>query len=390
MIARNEAHVLRRCLDSVLPLLDYILLVDTGSEDGTQSLVREYLNEKNIPGDVVDEPWQDFAYNRSFALQKLRENTDVDYSLMIDADQVIVFEPGFDAPGFKNRLSHDIYDVKLTCGNVAYLSPQLARNRVEISYRGVLHEFRECPPDCTRSIANGFHIQEIQDGARSRDIGKYKNDATTLEAALVTETDPFLVARYKFYLAQSYRDCGNAERAVQTYMERSKLGFWDEEVFLSLYYAAKLQESLGSAPNEIIEVYLRAHQACPRRAEALHGAARLCRNAGQYERGYLLAKQAIQIPCPERGLFVENWIYEYGILDELAVLAYWRGYYRESLDACVQMLEQSRIPDDQRERVRQNAHYALAKLGPVSGSEVPFRSATAAATATRAAASSPD
>jgi glycosyltransferase involved in cell wall biosynthesis len=39
MIAKNEAHVLRRCLDSVLPLLDYILLVDTGSEDGTQRLV---------------------------------------------------------------------------------------------------------------------------------------------------------------------------------------------------------------------------------------------------------------------------------------------------------------------------------------------------------------
>jgi tetratricopeptide (TPR) repeat protein len=133
-------------------------------------------------------------------------------------------------------------------------------------------------------------------------------------------------------------------------MERSKLGFWDEEVFLSLYYAAKLQESLESAVNENIELYLRAHQACPRRAEALHGAARLCRSLGQYERGYLLAKQAIQIPCPERGLFVENWIYEYGILDELAVLAYWRGHYRESLDACVQMLEQSRIPDDQRPR----------------------------------------
>jgi hypothetical protein len=73
---------------------------------------------------------------------------------------------------------------------------------------------------------------------------------------------------------------------------------------------------------------------------------------------------------------VENWVYEYGILDELAVLAYWRGHYRESLDACVQMLEQSRIPDDQRERVRQNAHHAVAKLGPVG--EVSSRPAAAA------------
>jgi hypothetical protein len=29
-----------------------------------------------------------------------------------------------------------------------------------------------------------------------------------LERALATETDPFLISRYTFYLAQSYRDCG--------------------------------------------------------------------------------------------------------------------------------------------------------------------------------------
>jgi glycosyltransferase involved in cell wall biosynthesis/SAM-dependent methyltransferase len=362
MIARNETHVLRRCLDSALPLLDYILIVDTGSEDGTQELVRTYLKEKNVAGEVIEEPWRDFAYNRNIALKKLREKNGIDYSLMLDADQVVLLDPHCDVSGFKASLIHDIYDVKVHVENVEYLLPKLSRNRLEIIYRGIVHEFRECSSDCTRSTAIGFCIREIHDGNRSRDIKKYENDAAILEQALLNEADPFLIARYKFYLAQSYRDCGRAERAIQLYLECAELGFWDEEVFINFYYAAKLKEQFEAAPDEIIELYLRAHRACARRAEALHAAARLCRAVGNHKRGYDLVKQAAHIPYPQRGLFVEKWIYEYGILDELSVLAYWSGHYRESLDACLQLLEQGSIPDEQRDRVRQNAHHALGKL----------------------------
>ena len=78
MIVRNEAAVIRRCLESVLPLIDYVLIVDTGSTDATRTVVRDFLSERNIPGEVVDEPWQNFAYNRTFALRKLREKRSTD------------------------------------------------------------------------------------------------------------------------------------------------------------------------------------------------------------------------------------------------------------------------------------------------------------------------
>jgi glycosyltransferase involved in cell wall biosynthesis len=38
MIVKDEAHVIRRCLGSVRPLIDSWVIVDTGSSDGTQSL----------------------------------------------------------------------------------------------------------------------------------------------------------------------------------------------------------------------------------------------------------------------------------------------------------------------------------------------------------------
>ena len=62
------------------------------------------------------------------------------------------------------------------------------------------------------------------------------------------------------------------------------------------------------------------------------------------------------------GLFVETWVYDYGLLDEYAVNAYWSGRCRECLDACITLLATERSPLDQRPRFVANARFALDKL----------------------------
>ena len=83
MIVKNEAPVIRRCLDSVRPLVDAWLIVDTGSTDGTQDIIRAALAD--LPGAVHERPWQDFAHNRSEALDLARSFAS--YALIIDADE---------------------------------------------------------------------------------------------------------------------------------------------------------------------------------------------------------------------------------------------------------------------------------------------------------------
>src|SRR6202012_3333794 len=92
MIVKNEAAIIGACLDSVRPLIDHVFIVDTGSTDGTQQTIREWLAAANSPGEVVDVPWRDFAFNRSDALARLRQQSHIDYALVIDADDRLVFE----------------------------------------------------------------------------------------------------------------------------------------------------------------------------------------------------------------------------------------------------------------------------------------------------------
>ena len=159
VIVKNESEVIRRCLTSLIPIVDYFLVVDTGSTDGTQQIIRDFIAENGLRGEVVEETWRDFAYNRSSALAHLRKHRDIDYALIIDADDELVFDANFDPTGFKSAMDRDLYDVEIRYGTNRYHRPQILRNAMEFRFRGVLHEFVEGPPEgFTRADAAGFHI----------------------------------------------------------------------------------------------------------------------------------------------------------------------------------------------------------------------------------------
>jgi glycosyltransferase involved in cell wall biosynthesis len=363
MIVRNEVKVITRCLDSVRPVVDYVLIEDTGSTDGTQQLIAEWLKRANMPGLVIEEPWRDFAYNRSHVLAKLREVVGIDYALIIDADDHLVVDEGAGPAIFKAGMREDLYDVQIRHGGTWFYRPQLCANRLPFCFKAVVHEYLEAPPGpISRSAVVGFHIETGRGGARSQNPNKYQEDAGTLANAIQTETDPFLISRYTFYLAQSYRDCGDREKALENYLARATLGFWQEEVFVALYQAAQMKEHLAHLDQEVIDAYLRAADSLPARAEALHGASRFCRYKSRHTEGYQIAKRGLGIPVPSNGLFVEPWIYEYGLLDEFAVHAYWAERYQDCLDTCERLLRDGKLSEHMRERIEKNAGFARKNL----------------------------
>ncbi len=80
MIVKNEAEILRRCLDPIKDIMDEIIIVDTGSTDDTKKIARLYTDK------VYDFEWNDdFSAARNFAFSFATG----DYIYSADADEVI-------------------------------------------------------------------------------------------------------------------------------------------------------------------------------------------------------------------------------------------------------------------------------------------------------------
>ena len=120
---------------------------------------------------------------------------------------------------------------------------------------------RTFPEERSQQPLPGVRIRMSEEGARRQILAseRYRRDAVVLETALATETDPFLISRYTFYLAQSWRDCDERKKALVNYLKRAELGYWDQEVFISLYQAANLKADLGYDAEDVLATYLRAH-----------------------------------------------------------------------------------------------------------------------------------
>ena len=91
IIVKNEAAVIERMLKTVYPILDYYVVVDTGSTDGTQDIIRKFFEEKGIPGEVIDHPWKNFEDARNTALKAVKDKAD--FGFWIDADEQVTYDP---------------------------------------------------------------------------------------------------------------------------------------------------------------------------------------------------------------------------------------------------------------------------------------------------------
>lgn len=359
MIVKNEAAIIRRCLDSVRPFIDFWVIVDTGSTDGTRDIIRGHLHD--VPGELVERPWQDFAFNRSEALKLAQQKSD--YILTIDADDVLDIAPGH---GIPLELNQDAYTFKIIDGGIWCRRTHLVRSALPWRFAGILHDFITCETAQPAVPLPVFRMLRKHDGARHRNPEVFQKDMALLEAALETPeiaADPFLQARYRFYLAQSYYDGKEWKKALANYERRAGLGGGREEVFISLYRAAQIMERAKYPQQKVVDAYVQAVRAQPARAEALHGVSRFCRSVGRYEEGMGYAEQALKIREPEDGLYVESWIYEVGALNEYAANAYWCGRYWDSLDANLRILASGKLPPENIPRTVANAQHARVKLG---------------------------
>ena len=233
MIVKNECHIILNTLTKLLNKINftYWVISDTGSTDGTQNIITSFFNSYNIPGELHQDEWKDFGYNRTIALNHAFNKTD--YLLIFDADDEIC--GNFILP---NPLSEDNYHLQF--GNeygINYTRPLLINNRLKWCFKGVLHEYLD-----SYGIHRNFKIIEGnyftisgRSSNRNMDPNKYLNDAIVLEKAFdeSIKNNDTLFNRYAFYCANSYNDSNNPEKAIEWYKKTLKLNGWIQEKYVS-------------------------------------------------------------------------------------------------------------------------------------------------------------
>ena len=215
MIVKDESHIIKQTLENLCNYIDfsYWVISDTGSTDGTQDIIKDFFREKNIQGELFQDEWRDFAYNRNQAIEHGFDKSD--YLFFFDADDLITGD--FKLP---DKLDKDYYRFRFNY-NFSHYRICLINNREKIGkYVGVLHElFNISKPDCSgEKIEGDYCFLGRTMGNRAKNPDKYKNDGETLEKAFNNEnTDLGLKYRYAYYCAQSFQDAGITEKSIEWY-----------------------------------------------------------------------------------------------------------------------------------------------------------------------------
>ncbi|WP_235192559.1 glycosyltransferase [Mycobacterium asiaticum] len=347
MIVRNEAHIVHEVLDAVAPYISSWVIVDTGSDDGTQDLIRRHMAGLGIPGELHERPWRNFGHNRTEAIDLAQGHAD--YIWVIDADDIVVGTPAF------INLSADIY--LLRCKDIngdSYWQPWLFRNAVPVRWLGVTHEYATWEHE-SREVARlegEYHIHIRNIGARNQAGEKLPSDRDLLLAEV--ERNP-ADARSVFYLAATYYAMGDVSNARTWYARRVEMNGFDEEVYFALWRVAESMAQLGEPWAEVQDAYLRAWEFRPTRAEPLYAIARRYREDQRYQLGYHFAQRAAEIPLPQQETVgVAADVYIWRAKDEQAVCASWIGKHPEAFTLCRQLLARPELPDHDRQRIAGN------------------------------------
>ena len=362
MIVKNESAIIRDTLENIITHvpLDYYVISDTGSDDNTADIIKQFFDEKGIPGEIHHDEWVNFAHNRNCALQHAQGKTD--YVLIFDADDR--FEGNFVLP---EELTSDRYYLRMAnsvTGANVYFRTLMFRNDGSFYWRGVLHEFVEQRKKTVveQKIFGDYYVISGRFGARSNNPQKYFQDAQVLEKAFYSPEDEDLKDRYAFYTAQSYRDADMPEKAIEWYSKRANLGGWYEEVYYSLLQIALLKIELNAPLNEVQNLLLSAYEYRPQRAESLYHLARQLRLHDKIKLAYIYANAAVSIPLTKDILFVNHSVYEWKAKEELAISANSVGNYQLCHDLCVELLFNPTVPESNRKLLLDNLMFAKEHL----------------------------
>lgn len=284
MIVKNEASIIKQTLEKLVTNapIDYWVISDTGSTDGTQDIIKSFFNEKGISGELYEDEWKDFGYNRTKALEYAFNKSK--FLLVFDADDSL--NEKLIMPDENDEFNG--YYLRLLKGLIEYTRVLLIKNNTKWNFKGVLHEYINCEePGGSKICQLPTKVHVSTSGSRSNDPEKYSKDAKILEEAYfkaITDNDG-ISNRYAFYCANSYFWANIKEKAKQWFKIVLQSECWVQEKFMSCLNIFSICQSSNNI-EEGIYYLIEAYKYDKSRPECISRLVDLYNAKGEYKIAY--------------------------------------------------------------------------------------------------------
>lgn len=263
MIVKNEERYLDNCLKSVKEVVDEIIIVDTGSEDGTVEIAKKYTDK------VYSHPWKDsFSEARNHYLNYATG----DWIFQIDADEELVQE---DIPVLLKAIKDDDIDAIMVQvasrfhkgkSEAVHSSERIFRNNGVIHYEGRVHNrvvgITSAKVYPIRLIHYGYDLD--------KEKSKEKIERTVSLLKMDLKDDPGNPITYH-YLSCSYLSQGMFQKALEASLTAIRLADSKDDnnlIYLwSRYNAAMCHYKLKEL-NKAEEMALSALEKFPRHIDS--------------------------------------------------------------------------------------------------------------------------
>lgn len=338
MLVKNDSKVIKRCLESVKPIINHWLIIDLESDDDTSSIIQDVL--KDIPGTLLRQSWKSYEINCNEALNQARGKAS--YLLVLNAENELIYDQNFKL----ETLTKDCYYFLTHKPGMAPAHVFLLTNRLNWEWSGGNYLINGGSAHYRKM--NGITISTIHP------IPEIRLD----DEALTNPT-------YVLTLAQEYQGRGEFKLALKYYERRIALQGDQEEVYFALLQTALIKDQQHSSSEEISTSYERAFAFSSIHAEPLYYLGLFYREKQDHTNAYRVLKTGLKISPPKNKRFVENWIYDYGMLFQFSICAHYAGQYEEALQACDTLLANPNLPRPFRDSTFSNRHLTFTEMNDV-------------------------
>ena len=343
-MVNNEAHVIERMLNSVYPYIDYWVIQDNGSTDGTQDIIRNFFEEKGIPGFLYElDWWEGHGINRDHCVKTaLEADHGCDWILRVDADEQLIVDEDFDWSIFDDTTIQS-FNIPCTAPGVSYFRtwlwnakepwrfyPEKAHETIYLDRDDIGENFQRV------NLPKSFRHYLTNDGQTWLQPMKFLKDALNLELDVIPNNKVLEDDYHLWYIGKSYHDTlrdefpfGHAHREEfarraifyfrqfinrkhPKYESDKVVEFDDEFSFYAAHCIGNICKLIGKIDDSIIW-YNRASEFCKSRNESYYELAKIHNDRNEYLQMYQATSMMVDEnrpnPFPNKVFLINDWAY---------------------------------------------------------------------------------